>query len=129
MAPLGQGCNRKDAGEGALNCPVCDATSHIYTTQSKGEMIKRWRRCTSCPNRFRTLAPPGKPKDESIYVGPGRNPAGTDHTNSVFTADDVRAIRKERAAGRSLIALSIIYGVHTDTIQRICLRKSYKDVA
>jgi hypothetical protein len=59
---------------------------------------------------------------------PPPHPSGTQHANSVFTADDIRAIRKERAKGRTLVALSIKYGVHTDTIQKICLRKSYKQV-
>jgi hypothetical protein len=67
-------------------------------------------------------------KNESIYIGPPPHPSGTHHANSVFTADDIRAIRKERAKGRTLVALSIKYGVHTDTIQKICLRKSYKQV-
>ena len=111
-----------------LNCPLCDAATHIYTTENKGSFINRWRRCTSCPHRFRTIAPQMDGKNESIYIGPPPHPGGTQHANSVFTADDVRAMRKERAKGRTLVALSIKYGVHTDTIQRICLRKSYKQV-
>ncbi|MGA0082009.1 MAG: hypothetical protein ACO3IT_09640, partial [Ilumatobacteraceae bacterium] len=111
-----------------MNCPLCDGVTHIYTTVNKGDMIHRWRRCTSCPHRFRTIAPWLDSKNESIHVGPARHPKGTDHANSVFTADDVRAIREERAKGRSLVALSIKYGVHIDTISRICLRKSYRHV-
>jgi hypothetical protein len=111
-----------------VNCPICDAITGIHTTENKGDTIHRWRRCTGCPHRFRTIAPWLDGKNESIYIGPPPHPSGTQHANSVFTADDIRAIRKERAKGRTLVALSIKYGVHTDTIQKICLRKSYKQV-
>lgn len=111
-----------------MNCPLCDGITHIHTTENKGDIIHRWRRCTSCPHRFRTMAPWLDSRNESIHIGPARHPKGTDHANSVFTADDVRAIRQERAKGRSLVALSIKYGVHVDTVSRICLRKSYRHV-
>jgi hypothetical protein len=113
-----------------VNCPICDAITGIHTTENKGDTIHRWRRCTCCPHRFRTIAPwlDGKNESDATLVRGTPPEAALEHANSVFTADDIRAIRKERAKGRTLVALSIKYGVHTDTIQKICLRKSYKQV-
>jgi hypothetical protein len=103
--------------------------TRIHSTESKVDIVHRWRRCTVCPHRFRTLAPPSDSKNESIYTGPGHYPAGPKHSNAVFTADNIRAIREEHAAGRTFTALSLKYGVYPYTIQKICLRKSYKHVA
>ena len=111
-----------------MNCPICDAITRIHSTETKSDIIHSWRRCTGCPHRFRTLASPSNPKNESIYTGPGCYPAGPDHSNAVFTADNIRAIRKEHATGCTFTALSLKYGVYPYTIQKICLRKSYKHV-
>ena len=112
-----------------MNCPLCGDITLIHGTETKSDIIRRWRRCTGCSHRFRTLAPPSSPKNESIYTGPGCYPAGPDHSNAVFTADNIRAIRKEHAAGQGFTALSLKYGVYPYTIQKICLRKSYKHVS
>ena len=111
-----------------MNCPLCGDITLIHGTETKSDIIHRWRRCTGCPHRFRTLAPPSNPKNESIYTGPGCYPAGPEHSNAVFTADNIRAIRKEHATGSPFTALSLKYGVYPYTIQKICLRKSYKHV-
>ena len=38
-----------------MNCTICDAITGIHTTENKGDLIHRWRRCTDCRIGFALL--------------------------------------------------------------------------
>lgn len=59
---------------------------------------------------------------------PGRLPTGEGHWNHRLTEDQVRSLRKERAAGAKMACLEAKYGVSRVTIRLICAYIAWKHV-
>jgi hypothetical protein len=55
-------------------------------------------------------------------------PAGSKHWNHKLTEDDVRTIRAQREAGRSLNELSQIHNVNVASISLICNRRTWRHI-
>lgn len=54
--------------------------------------------------------------------------SGEGNVNSKLTADLVRQLRAERAAGAKTTALARKYGINTTTVSAICLRQRWKHI-
>lgn len=102
--------------------PPCVNPLHLFlgnTFDNMRDMVKKRRnRASVCPETYDLH--PSRP------INPER---GEDRHNAKMTDQNVRNLRRDKAAGLSITLAAARYGIATSTVKRICSRRAWKHVA
>jgi hypothetical protein len=68
-------------------------------------------------------------ENEADKIAHGTLMIGSGHANSKINEDDVREIRRRRAAGEALKSIASSFQINFQNVSLICLRKTWAHVA
>ena len=98
-----------------MNCPKCGGVTRVSHVNKEAKVIRRYRKCQVCGNRFITEQPHEK-------IVPARK-------NTIFSDAKVREMRayaKEMGFGFSRVAAA--FGQRPSTVRDLLRGQTYKDV-
>jgi hypothetical protein len=115
-----------------MKCRKCSSkNTRVTCTDHFEKSTKRYCRCLDCGEKFRTiemyeLGKPGPPKGRPRL---GNIARGSSHGSSVFTEEDIVAMRQLHREGKTLKQIAEKYGVGSSYISKIVNYKQWKHVA
>lgn len=115
-----------------MKCRKCSSkNTRVTCTEHRDKVTKRYCRCLDCGEKFRTIemyeiGKPGPPKGRPR---PGIIARGSSHGSSVFTEEDIVAMRQLHREGKTLKEIAEKYGVTASYVSRIVRYLQWKHVA
>lgn len=115
-----------------MKCRKCSSkNTRVTCTEHRDKLTKRYCRCLDCGEKFRTIemyeiGKPGPPKGRPR---PGIIARGSSHGSSVFTEEDIVAMRQLHREGKTLKEIAEKYGVTASYVSRIVRYLQWKHVA
>ena len=115
-----------------MRCRKCSSKNTRVTCTDHFEMItKRYCRCLDCGEKYRTvemyeIRKPGPPKGRPR---PGNVARGSANGASIFTENDILAMRQLHRQGKPLNEIAKKFGVSTSYVSRIVRYLQWKHVA